>query len=181
MISDTERNCCQCLPHCFQIVLTFSRELFSYTLILTIRIFSFVWSVKHTVALIFLRSVYDCLKLIPVPTYHCWCLRPFDKKESRFTIINYTCLDSLWPSNTIWWHGPGLTFAVVMACCLTHQAITWAKWLINHQGGIVTFTWWQYFTRNGQYPGLALGSCDFKSHFGEIWKFCHYWPKNNIK
>ena len=29
--------------------------------------------------------------------------------------------------------------------------------------------------------GLALGSCDFKSHFREIWKFCNYRPKKQHK
>ena len=30
------------------------------------------------------------------------------------------------------------------------------------------------------YTGLVLGCWDFKSHFGEIWKFCN-WPENQHK
>ena len=29
------------------------------------------------------------------------------------------CVNSLWPSDAIWWHKSGFTLAQVMACCLT--------------------------------------------------------------
>ena len=35
--------------------------------------------------------------------------------------------NSLWPSDAIWRQRSGSTLAQVMACCLTHQAITWTN------------------------------------------------------
>ena len=34
-------------------------------------------------------------------------------------------VNSLWPRDTIWRHKSESTLAQAMACCLTHQAITW--------------------------------------------------------
>ena len=38
-----------------------------------------------------------------------------------------------------------------------------------------------YFTgksvTDSQVSGFVLVCCDFKAHFYEIWKFCHYWPE----
>ena len=33
--------------------------------------------------------------------------------------MTWTIVNSLWPSDTIWWHKSGSTLAQVMACCLT--------------------------------------------------------------
>ena len=36
-------------------------------------------------------------------------------------------LNSLQPSDAIWWHRSGSALAQVIACCLRHKAITWTK------------------------------------------------------
>ena len=35
--------------------------------------------------------------------------------------------NSLWHCDAIWWHRSGSTLTQIMACCLTHQAITWTN------------------------------------------------------
>ena len=36
----------------------------------------------------------------------------------HFVVFDFMGVNPLWPSDTIWWHRSGLTFAQVMACCL---------------------------------------------------------------
>ena len=49
-----------------------------------------------------------CWRWTPPWCYELWML------------VNITCyINSLWPSDAIWWHRSGPTLAQVMACCLT--------------------------------------------------------------
>ena len=64
----------------------------------------------------------------------CWSAKPFTKPSIGLRnfarhhsyLLSELCvswwsdkINSLWPSDTIWWHGSGSTLAQVMACCLT--------------------------------------------------------------
>ena len=63
-----------------------------------------------------------------------YCTFPF----SAVTVPVCMLFNSLWPSDTIWWHRSGSTLAQVMACC--HQAPS--HYLIQcWQQGPVTFIW----------------------------------------
>ena len=46
----------------------------------------------------------------------------FNSKEAYLKCVSNgvtsLCINSLWPSDTIWWHKSGSTLAQVMACCL---------------------------------------------------------------
>ena len=44
----------------------------------------------------------------------CW-----STSMSPYGITSSQWVNSLWPSDAIWWHGSGSTLAQVMACCLT--------------------------------------------------------------
>ena len=47
--------------------------------------------------------------------------------ETKVTSPKGQWVNSLWPSDAIWRHRSQSTLAQVMACCLTHQALTWTN------------------------------------------------------
>ena len=71
-------------------------------------------------------------------------------------------MNSLWPSDTTWWHRSRSTLAQVIACCLTapshHQN---QSWIIN---GILWYSPDSNFTRGAQnlYPSHVFWDCTFK-------------------
>ena len=52
----------------------------------------------------------------------------FSRIMERSTQLGLS-LNSLWPSDAIWWYRSRLTSAHVLVAC-RHQAITWTSWLI---------------------------------------------------
>ena len=60
-----------------------------------------------------------------------------------FIIINRDCcfvINSLWPSDTIWWHRSGSTLAQVMACCL--MALSMLSHYLNQYWLIIHKVYW---------------------------------------
>ena len=64
-----------------------------------------------------------------------WSSHFFISRGPRTDKFRRVCeLNSLWPSDTIWWHRSGLALAQVMACCLIAPSHylnqCWLTWLI---------------------------------------------------
>ena len=64
-----------------------------------------------------------------------YCLVIADEKRSSITHIY--CINSLWPSDTIWCQRSGSTLAQVMACCLMTLSYYINHFLTHHFRGIV--------------------------------------------
>ena len=57
------------------------------------------------------------------------------------------CVNSLWPSETVWLHTFGSTFAQVMTCYLTTLSHCLNQCLLNHRWCAVTISWGQLHKR----------------------------------
>ena len=55
-------------------------------------------------------------------------------------LIHYDCINSLWPSDAMWWNRTGSTLAQLIS---TH-----------HQGDLVAFTCWQLHTKYSRYLSI---------------------------
>ena len=80
-------------------------------------------------------------------------------------------VNSLWPSDAIWWHRSGSTLAQVMACCLTAPShylnqcwliineVQWHSYLSNFTTNASTISHWNLFEK-------CMSKISFKSFRG---------------
>ena len=78
-----------------------------------------------------------------------WCSEGVDKGAHLTPVFTVQHLNSLWPSNTIWWHRSGSTLAQVMASCLT---------ALNHSLNLISETLWHsvYWVWNYTFKNTAI-------------------------
>ena len=69
-------------------------------------------------------------------------------------------LNTLWPSDAIWWHRSGSTLVQVIACCLTVTSPYQNQWWLVHSGALWTFIFHKEWSR---YQSLIwFGNYKFK-------------------
>ena len=76
------------------------------------------------------------------------------KQVQNYQSVRRLLLNSLWPSDTIWWHRFGSKLSQVMACCLTAPNYYLNQcWLVIN--GFMTFPW-------GWFPMISIGKISVK-------------------
>ena len=75
------------------------------------------------------------------------CVNVCSTLVGGYVVFDFTnnLLNSLWPSDAIWWHISWSTLPQPMACCLTGTKPLPEPVLTYHHWGSVTITWWQFW------------------------------------